>query len=214
MKRDLLLTAVVAAIVGAVVASAVPARSSVAQLPEFEVDDLIVNGTITGAAFSNEIRVFTGSCPSDWTEVTGARGRFLMGIPSGGTLENTLGTAYASTETTARLGGSASGLTFNAGTLPRLSFSPGSPPSISGNATNLVRYNRRTNVSRERVPSSPNDVYVIEASTDVQPSLTDLTISQGTAPSANWDDGSLPSASYANQAAPAPSYGVRFCTPS
>src|SRR5688500_7198572 len=33
------------------------------------------------------------ACPSGWTELTGARGRYLVGVPSGGTLGGTAGTA-------------------------------------------------------------------------------------------------------------------------
>jgi hypothetical protein len=33
------------------------------------------------------------ACPTGWTEVTGARGRTVVGLPSGGTLSGTVGTA-------------------------------------------------------------------------------------------------------------------------
>jgi hypothetical protein len=38
------------------------------------------------------------SCPSGWTEVTSARGRAIVGLPSDGTLEGTLGTALGDLE--------------------------------------------------------------------------------------------------------------------
>jgi hypothetical protein len=42
---------------------------------------------------SNAIGFFsTSTCPSGWTEVTGARGRYIVGLPSGGTLAGTAGT--------------------------------------------------------------------------------------------------------------------------
>lgn len=40
------------------------------------------------------IAAFNGACPSTWTEVTGAQGRIIVGLPSGGTLAGTVGTAY------------------------------------------------------------------------------------------------------------------------
>jgi hypothetical protein len=39
-----------------------------------------------------------GSCPSGWREVTSARGRYLVGLPSGGTLAGTAGTALTNLE--------------------------------------------------------------------------------------------------------------------
>ena len=38
------------------------------------------------------------SCPTDWTEVTDARGRYLVGLPSGGSLNATVGTALTDQE--------------------------------------------------------------------------------------------------------------------
>jgi hypothetical protein len=42
---------------------------------------------------SGMITAFTGSCPTGWTEYTAARGRTIVGTPSGGTGEGTVGTA-------------------------------------------------------------------------------------------------------------------------
>ena len=38
------------------------------------------------------------SCPSGWAELTGARGRYVVGLPSGGTLAGTAGTALTNLE--------------------------------------------------------------------------------------------------------------------
>ncbi|MBN2101123.1 hypothetical protein JW710_04525 [Candidatus Dojkabacteria bacterium] len=43
--------------------------------------------------FSGVIAAFNGSCPTGWTEYTAARGRVVVGTPSGGTNGGTLGTA-------------------------------------------------------------------------------------------------------------------------
>ncbi|MBI5743149.1 MAG: hypothetical protein HY952_01235 [Elusimicrobia bacterium] len=39
------------------------------------------------------IALFDGACPTDWTELAAAQGRYLVGNPSGGALSGTLGTA-------------------------------------------------------------------------------------------------------------------------
>lgn len=40
----------------------------------------------------------SGACPAGWTEYTTARGRYVVGLPSGGTLEGTAGTALSNVE--------------------------------------------------------------------------------------------------------------------
>lgn len=42
---------------------------------------------------SGAIMLFAAACPTGWTEYTSARGRAIVGVPSGGTLEGTVGSA-------------------------------------------------------------------------------------------------------------------------
>ena len=46
----------------------------------------------------NAIVFFEGACPAGWSEFTTAQGRYLVGLPSGGTLSQTVGTALESGE--------------------------------------------------------------------------------------------------------------------
>ena len=45
---------------------------------------------------SGTIGFFTGSCLSGWTEYTTSRGRYIVGMPSGGTINGTVGKAFTS----------------------------------------------------------------------------------------------------------------------
>ena len=45
-----------------------------------------------------QLGIFTDACPTGWTEYTTLRGRYPGGVPSGGTLEATTGTALSNTE--------------------------------------------------------------------------------------------------------------------
>jgi hypothetical protein len=61
-----------------------------------EVDDTGVSdsGPPAGAvSFFN-----LSACPSGWTELTAAKGRYLVGLPSGGTLSSAVGTALTNGE--------------------------------------------------------------------------------------------------------------------
>lgn len=66
--------------------------------------DAYFSGTVTAASFvggvpSNAVIFYNGAaCPSGWTELTSARGRYLVGLPSGGTLAGTAGTALSDLE--------------------------------------------------------------------------------------------------------------------
>lgn len=52
-----------------------------------------------GSAPSGAVMFFNlSSCPSGWSELTAARGRYPVGLPSGGTLGATVGTALSNTE--------------------------------------------------------------------------------------------------------------------
>lgn len=53
----------------------------------------------SGAVPSGAVMFFNLSvCPAGWTELTQARGRYLVGLPSGGTLGGTAGTALSNLE--------------------------------------------------------------------------------------------------------------------
>ena len=54
-----------------------------------------------GSAPSGLMGYFTGSCPTGWSEYTTARGRYIVGTPSGGTGEGTVGTVLTAEETRA-----------------------------------------------------------------------------------------------------------------
>lgn len=45
------------------------------------------------------IMMFNGACPTGWSEYTAARGRALVGVPSGGTVEGTVGSALTNLDT-------------------------------------------------------------------------------------------------------------------
>jgi len=48
---------------------------------------------------SNAVMFFaTSTCPSGWTEFTDGRGRYIVGVPSSGTLAGTVGTALTNLE--------------------------------------------------------------------------------------------------------------------
>jgi len=52
-----------------------------------------------GGIPSNTVIFYNGtSCPSGWTELTSARGRYLVGLPLSGTLAGTAGTALSNLE--------------------------------------------------------------------------------------------------------------------
>ncbi len=55
--------------------------------------------TVGGSAPLGAVMSFNlASCPSGWTELTSARGRYIVGLPSGGTLAGTTGTALSNLE--------------------------------------------------------------------------------------------------------------------
>jgi hypothetical protein len=56
----------------------------------FECGQISAQG---GSIPSGLIAAFNAACPSGWTEFTAARGRVVVGVPSGGTLAGTVGTA-------------------------------------------------------------------------------------------------------------------------
>lgn len=62
----------------------------------------VCNGTdwqVVGPTPSGAVMFFNlGACPAGWTELAGARGRYIVGLPVGGTLAATVGTALSNTE--------------------------------------------------------------------------------------------------------------------
>jgi hypothetical protein len=55
--------------------------------------EIVNSGLVPGpASGSAMIALFAGACPTGWTEYTAARGLAIVGVPSGGTVEGTVGT--------------------------------------------------------------------------------------------------------------------------
>jgi hypothetical protein len=66
-----------------------------------EVTGLVINGTVFNIANTTLgiIAAFNSTtCPAGWIEFTAARGRYMVGLPSGGTLGGTDGTALSDLE--------------------------------------------------------------------------------------------------------------------
>jgi len=64
--------------------------------------DTGVMNAYTGVAVSGAVMFFNlASCPSGWSELTAARGRYVVGRPSGGTLAGTQGTQLSNLESRA-----------------------------------------------------------------------------------------------------------------
>ena len=66
----------------------------------------LADGSVTSAKLDSEARIPSGAvmhfnlaaCPLGWTELIAARGRYLVGLPLGGTLAGTVGTALSNLE--------------------------------------------------------------------------------------------------------------------
>ena len=66
---------------------------------EHNADGTHKAGIFTADIPSGAIMAFDlDSCPSGWTELTSARGRYIVGLPSGGTKGTTIGTALSNGE--------------------------------------------------------------------------------------------------------------------
>tara|TARA_Y100000310_G_scaffold46368_1_gene43060 strand:+ start:1055 stop:2080 length:1026 start_codon:yes stop_codon:yes gene_type:complete len=59
---------------------------------------LEVSRSLAEGESANQIAFFTGACPTGWSEYTAMRGRYVVGTPSGGTGEGTVGTALSDQE--------------------------------------------------------------------------------------------------------------------
>jgi len=53
---------------------------------------------IGGGVPEGMIAAIAGACPSGWSEYTAARGRYVVGVPAGGTVEAAVGTALSNQE--------------------------------------------------------------------------------------------------------------------
>ncbi len=50
-------------------------------------------GWVSSLLASGAVGLFTTACPTGWTELSGSKGRYIVGMPAGGTNEGTVGTA-------------------------------------------------------------------------------------------------------------------------
>ena len=60
---------------------------------------LSVAGGVTFDLWDGMVVPFDGTCPTGWTEYIAGRGRYVVGLPSGGTLEGTSGLALSNLDT-------------------------------------------------------------------------------------------------------------------
>ena len=77
------------------------AGSGIIVNPAGGTGDVTINATSTGGGTipSGAVMFFNlASCPAGWTEMTAARGRYIVGLVSGGTLGGTAGTALTNRE--------------------------------------------------------------------------------------------------------------------
>lgn len=63
------------------------------------------DGTGAGALPAGMMAPFNAACPTGWTEVVALQGRLLVGVPSGGTLAGTVGTALTNLQDPTHLHG-------------------------------------------------------------------------------------------------------------
>ena len=100
MRRALLGFALVALAVG-YVEMRLPSPAS-AQGRDAVYERLAVTGAVKLEAFRGQIAAFNGACPAGWDEMTELQGRFIVGLVSGGTLGESVGTALTNGEVQAR----------------------------------------------------------------------------------------------------------------
>jgi hypothetical protein len=61
-------------------------------------DALGTAGWVANPVPSGAIMFFNGACPAGWSEFTSARGRYIVGVPAGGSVGSTAGTALTNLE--------------------------------------------------------------------------------------------------------------------
>ena len=64
-----------------------------------------MTGAVRLEQFRGQVAAFNGTCPAGWNEMTALEGRMIVGLVSGGTLAESVGTAL--TNGAVRLGGTA-----------------------------------------------------------------------------------------------------------
>lgn len=63
-----------------------------------DISEVLAEAAVSGVPAGAVMPFNLASCPTGWAEFTTARGRYVVGLPSGGTLNGTAGTALTNAE--------------------------------------------------------------------------------------------------------------------